>query len=136
MNARIHRAGVTLIELIIVVAMLAMVVILAIPGYQHYKMKQYRQEVVEMLRDVASCQQVLLKQNGRFDPNQCITRVYSKDNSYKIHLEITDNGAGFRAVASPRGQQTRDRCGKLVLTERGQFSSSKIRNRGEVATCL
>ena len=131
-----RRAGVTLIELIIVIAMLAMVVIIAIPGYQRYQMKQYRLEVVDLLREVASCQQLLLKRNGRFDADQCIDRVYSKDNAYKIHLEIVNSGAGFRAVATPRGRQTRDRCGKLVLTESGQFSSSKIRNRSEIPSCL
>ena len=117
------QSGFTLIELMVVVAVVAILVAIALPSYHESVRKGHRGQAKADLVDVA-------QQAERF---RTVNNTYAgfspaSDQSpavgtarYDIEVEITEDGAGFTAVASPviGSSQASDRCGALTINQAG-----------------
>lgn len=132
-----HRvqSGFTLIELMVVVAVVAILVAVALPSYHESVRKGHRGQAKADLVEVA-------QQAERF---RTVNNTYTgfspaSDQSpavgtarYDIEVEITGDGAGFTAAAAPVGgtSQADDRCGTLTVNQAG----TKWHSAGTDAEC-
>ena len=113
-----HSRGVTLIELVIVVALLSILMSTAIPSYRGYTLRVHRTEAIRLLLQAAMCQQRLRAAAGSYDTTRCTPA--SASGRYRITYESPDTRAQrFLAMAIPQGAQRKDPCGSLSLDQNG-----------------
>lgn len=118
--------GVTLIELVIVVAVMGILLGTAVPSYKGYMLRVYRTEAVGLLLKAAMCQQQIRAAGGLYDTARCTPAVDS--SRYRIVYEPTATQTDrFLARAIPQGDQRNDRCGSLSLDQNGARSISATR---------
>ncbi len=123
-----QEQGFTLIEILIVIAIMGVLASIALPAYQNSVLRSGRTEGKSTLMQVASDQE----------------RFYSSNNSYSINAQplanpvvatrTSDNGlyvitvaaapcnaiaTCFTATATPQGGQTDDSCTTITLTNTG-----------------
>lgn len=111
-------AGMTLIELMIVVAIASILATIAYPSYREHVIRTHRSEAkAELLQT----QQALEK---------CFTRLHTYDGcnlidhttaSGRYFIDISPLGQTFTVTAAPRGSQIGDvDCGTLSIDQRGR----------------
>ena len=139
------NSGFTLIELMIVVAIVAILLAVGIPGYQQQVLKTKRSIGRGELLEVAARQEQYFVNNKQYATNLTNlgypTNGYGIDDDtnavalgaglYNIRLASGASTTAFTLEATPTGGQTRDtRCGKLTLSSTGVKGAE-----GSVSTC-
>jgi len=126
---RENAKGFTLIELMIVVAILGILAAVAFPSYQKYTTKSHRVDAEKNLGELAQYMERYFTENGRYDQDSGSTAVSlpfsksPKDGSkthYNIALSAVSSTA-FTLKATPTGSQaTNDtKCGILSVNSAG-----------------
>lgn len=118
--------GFSLIELMIVVAIVAILAAIALPSYQSYVLKSHRTTAVNALMDLASREARYYTTNNVYT-NSLVTLGYAADptpvsdaNNYYYDLSITAaNATSFSLQAAPTGNQANDTCGTFTYTDLG-----------------
>ncbi len=117
-----HRSqqAFTLIEMMIVVAIIGILAAVAYPNYTNYVRESRREEakrvLVEAAQSLESFYAVNLNYQGAIDGNTL--RFYAPDNGFTPFYQLTVENAGqrtYRLVATPIGAQVDDRCGILTF---------------------
>jgi len=119
-NMRIFskRHGMTLIELVIVLAVMGILLAIAVPGYGSYMLRVHRTEAIGMLLQASMCQERVYASSGNYDTNQCLP--VSEHQRYRIIYTVPDSrDRSYVAMATPRGAQLSDPCGSLSLDQSG-----------------
>lgn len=120
-----HSQGMTLIELVIVMAVMGILLTLAVPSYQSYMLRVHRTEAIRMLLQASMCQQRIYSNRGNYDTNQC--RPGSEYQRYQVTYQPPDTmGRAYIAMATPKGAQLDDPCGSLSLDQNGTRSISGV----------
>lgn len=110
--------GMTLIELVIVVAVMGILVTTAVPGYQAYMLRVHRTEAIRMLLQASMCQEKLYASLGNYDTTHC--QPGSEYGRYRITYSAGETrGRRYTANAIPLGVQRKDKCGSLSLDQNG-----------------
>ena len=110
--------GMTLIELIIVVAIMAILLVLAFPSYRNYVLRVHRTEAIRMLLQASMCQERIYANGGSYNTNLC--QPDTKHQRYKIAYQPSGpKGLGYVVEASPKDTQFADPCGSLSLDQNG-----------------
>jgi len=117
MQSNKQQNGFTLVEAMIVVALLAIGVSLAIPSYTGYVVRTHRTEAIESLLATAACQERLYIRNNSYDAESC--EGDSAGGYYTITVTTSNTDQNFLASAVPQGGQTEDSCGTLTITDIG-----------------
>jgi type IV pilus assembly protein PilE len=127
---RANSGGMTLIELMVVTAIIAVLAGIAYPSY--------RQQVVRSNRSEAKAQ--LMQTAQEFE--RCYTRQHTFDGcnvadhaseSGRYFIDVTPQDQTFIILAVPGGAQANDtKCGTLSIDHRGQKQRS---GTGELAEC-
>ena len=118
-----HSHGMTLIELVIVMAVMGILLALAVPSYQSYMLRVHRTEAIRMLLQASMCQQRIYASHGNYDTERC--RPGSEYQRYQVTYQPPDTqGRTYIAMASPKGAQLADACGSLSLDQNGARSIS------------
>lgn len=137
-------AGFTLIELMIVAAIVAILAAIAIPSYQKQIMKSRRASAKTALLDLASREEKYYATNNNY-PAALASVGYanvggngaiqvpnnSNEDYYSVTITLgTPTASGYTATAAPVGNQTNDSCGSYSITDLGVQSATGTSSGG------
>lgn len=129
-------SGFTLIELMIVIATLAVLLGLAVPSYRDYVVRANRSEALEILLAAAACQERIYTKSNQYDATRCDSNnVTSANGHYTITMATANANQNYTMTATPQSGQTSDSCGNLTLTDQGIRGSSKTNDVKKIADC-
>lgn len=111
--------GFTLLELMMVVAVVGILVSLALPSYQHYMLRAHRSQALGQLLRVAACQERLRAAGGRYDTRRCLPGDAPR---YRYAYLAADGGPAdaYTIMAYPLGAQAGDPCGAMGIDQAGR----------------
>lgn len=117
-SGKLNCKAFTLIELVTVIAIVAILVTLALPSYRAYMLRIHRTEAITALFDLAACQERIFAFQGRYDTTSCIPEPL---DHYTLRIEPTDTTQSlvYNAWADPTGSQELDQCGSLGFDQTG-----------------
>ena len=114
-----YTLGFTLIELMITVAIIAIIAAIAVPSYNGYVERARRADGKKALLNVMLLQEKYRTNHvtyGTVGPD------YSHDGHYDI--TITTGSGGYTATADPTGVQASDNCGTFTINQDGPVGSA------------
>ncbi len=136
---RQRTAGVTLIELLIVVAVIGILAAIAYPSYRQYVLRASRTEAKVALLQWAQVLEKCFTRFGTYSDPQCqaATNVaagsLSPEGRYRVTPVAPITAMGYVLQAAPQGGQAGDtQCGVFTLDQTGQRG---VTGPGGVATC-
>ena len=110
--------GFSLLELVIVTAVLGILLTIAIPSYQRYMQRANRAEAIRMMLAIASCQERVRSNTGFYDTSRC-GGGFDID-SHELRIEPPDSTASLEFVVIAELQAGRDdSCGDFSLDQAG-----------------
>ena len=120
--------GFTLIELMIVVAVIAVLSAIAYPSYQEYVTRSRRVEAQSLLNEAAARQERWRAQNGTYMTSSADADIaklklpYGARSEHGYYtLEIADDPSGYLLTAKRDGTQAADnKCGNFTLNAAGK----------------
>ncbi|KJV28057.1 type IV pilin protein [Luteibacter yeojuensis] len=128
---RIHTkasGGFTLIELMVAVAILAILAAIAIPQYNRYAFRARRADGQKLLMAIANAEERYYAQQNKYADLKTIgfasTATATSDSGYytaSVTATTVNTFAaqGFLATATPIGAQAKDVCTTLTITDTG-----------------
>jgi len=126
-NARISAAarvrGVTLIELMIVVVVVAILASIAVPSYRNYVIRSQRTDATAALLRLAAAQEKFYLQNNTYAANASqVGGASSEHGWYTIAVNAANtNGFSASATVTAGGAQAKDTaCNSFTIDESGQ----------------
>lgn len=114
--------GFTLIELMIVVAVVAILAAVAFPSYQEHVRKSRRAQAKADLIELA---QVLERHHTVQNSYAGLTLPFTRSprdgtSQYAISFDGNASASAFKLQAVPAGAQEKDKCGTLTLDQAGR----------------
>lgn len=111
-------AGFTLIELMIGVAIVALLAAIALPSYQAYVLKSRRADALSLLQNVQLAQEKHRLSNTTYSAN-CPAGVSCTSQHYSVAITGAD-ATGFTLTATPLSgspQSNDSKCAQIVLKQ-------------------
>ena len=132
-TSRARMRGVSLIELMVVITILAIISSIAIPSYRKYLLRSQRSEAKIALLQLQTAQEKFYLQNNTYTDKVTVSSTAttpglglpgtSETNKYDIAVTtLGGGGQSYTATASPHsgGCQADDKdCANFTITERG-----------------
>lgn len=131
-SKKIRTIGFSLLELVIVLAVIGILLTLAVPSYQRYTQRVHRAEAIRMILAIADCQERIRASTGFYDTSNCVDGFNS--DSHELRIEPPESTASlvFTIIAQLR-QGSDDDCGNLSLDQAGSRGISG--NQATVNKC-
>jgi len=122
----------TVLEVVIALAIVAILLTLAVPGYQRYQQRAERADAVRALLAAAACQERVRAAGGYYDTGRCLEGLGS--DAWDFRFDPADDAAtlAFTVIAEPLRLRAGDACGSLSLDQAG---TRAISGDGEVGDC-
>ena len=116
--------GFTLIELMIVVAVLSIIVAIGYPSYMEHIKKSRRAEGMGQLLELADRMERAYSDRGTYPTNISEVYVATTDGGFYTLSIVSANNISFTVNAAPTslGKQDTDKCKTFTLTSLGQKS--------------
>jgi len=130
-SKKINTNGFSLLELVIVLAVISVLLTLAIPSYQRYTQRVHRAEAIRMMLAIADCQERIRASTGFYDTSSCGEGFASDSHELRIEPPDSTGSMKFTIIAQLR-QGNDDTCGNLSLDQagtRGVSGSQAILNK-------
>lgn len=131
---RNRMTGVTLIELMIVIVVVAILASIAVPSYRSYVLRSHRVEAKTALLNLAAAQEKFYLVNNTYATNAQLTTAppnglglsaTSERGWYTIAITGGD-ATSFSATATATGTQTADGdCATFTINQLGQKTATK-----------
>ena len=124
MNIR-RKRGFTLIELMIVVAIIAILAAIAVPWWGRYTYRARRADGQKVLMHVAQAEERYFTDYNKYtesppDLGYPTSAITSENGYYSVALTVSGaSSSAFVATASPLGPQSDDVCGPLAIDSTG-----------------
>ncbi|MDF5957322.1 type IV pilin protein [Pseudomonas aeruginosa] len=138
---RTRQKGFTLLEMVVVVAVIGILLGIAIPSYQNYVIRSNRTEGQALLSGRGRAPGTLLLAEPRGRLHQDVAKLgmssaNSPNNLYNLTI-ATPTSTTYTLTATPINSQTRDKtCGKLTLNQLGERGAAgKTGNNSTVNDC-
>jgi len=140
----VFSRGFTLIEMMIVVALVGILTAVAIPSYQEYMRRGARSEAKAGLLQAAQWMERAATVSGVY-PTAANTNNANffpsglrsvPSNRYAIALPAADStNVAFVLTATPQNAQTGDKCGTFTLAHNGQRGNTGLKSGATSADC-
>jgi type IV pilus assembly protein PilE len=122
-------AGFTLIEIMVAVAILAIITAVAFPAYQAQGLKSKRADGIAMLMDVAGKQERYMVDHSAYTSDMTLlgyaaSPVASQKGYYNVSAVLSNGNLSYTLTATAQANQAADVCGNLILSSTGQRSWS------------
>jgi len=140
---RNRQRGVTLIELLTVVVVVAILASVAIPSYRRYLIRAQRSDATTMLLRVATAEEKRYLQLGAYTSNLATTPpsglgLSTRSDQGFYDLDVTLTSTGFTARARPvtgGGQASDTNCASFTVTETGTRKALSSGSVDKTAEC-
>ena len=120
-----NSAGFTLIELMIVVAVIGILAGIALPSYQDYVRRSARTQAQACMTQIAHALERRRATNLSYGEDMpilsCATEG-SLDKRYTLTGVVDD--ASYTVTATPKDSQTKDKCGTMTIKQTGEKTSA------------
>lgn len=133
-----HAGGFTLIELMIVVAIVAILTAIALPSYNEYVRQGHRADARAGLLQAQQWLERAATANGTYPTSLPAALTWEGDTSkrYTIAFANGNTNAAYTLVATRKeGAQANDRCGDLTLTHNGVRDANNLGSGVTAAEC-
>jgi len=128
MSRRNRQAGVTLIELMVVVVIVAVLASIALPSYRSYVLRAHRTEATTALLGIAAAQEKFYLQNNTYTdalttppPAGLGLTATTENGYYTIAIADDADADSFTATATAVGGQAEDsHCATFTLNAVGE----------------
>ena len=110
--------GFSLLELMVVLALMAVLLTVAIPSYRQYIQRGERAEAIRLMLAIAQCQERIRANTGYYDTTQCLDGMDHASYSLRIQPIGTPGSPVFEVVAEPNEPEG-NTCGALSLDQTG-----------------
>lgn len=127
------QRGFTLIEVMIVVAIVAILAAVALPSYNEYIRRGHRAEARAGLLQGAQWLERASTATGIYPDDLAATLKTVPSSRYTI--AAVSDGAAFTLTATPAGAQVGDRCGAYTLTNTGLRGANGVTTGDIVTEC-
>jgi type IV pilus assembly protein PilE len=115
-----RNAGFTLIELMIAIAVVAILAAVALPSYNEYVMRTHRANARAALLQAAQWMERAATARGRYPLTAAIPAGVLVVEGGRYNMAAASNdGLAYSLTATPGPAQVRDRCGTYQINEAG-----------------
>ena len=132
LRRRRRAPGFTILELVVALAIVALLLALALPGYQRYQQRAERAEAVRQLLAAAACQERLRADTGYFDTTRCLDSMAGGAYALRFEPAAQTTSLSFTVIAEPTSAGQAGDCGSLSLDQAG---TRGIGGDGRVGDC-
>lgn len=119
-----HAPGFTLVELMIVIAILGILAAIAMPAYTEYVKRGYRAEARSVLSDVASYLERRFNEQTNYsvataDLPAGLSKAPVDGTTTRYTISLNTSASAYTISAVPQGSMASDACGTLTLASSG-----------------
>ncbi|MFG5777952.1 type IV pilin protein [Comamonas sp. J-3] len=122
--------GFTLVEVMIVVAILAILTAIALPTYKEYVFRSHRSDAQAGLLQAAQWLERAATANGNYPTALPQALTWSSDTSKRYTISFVSGNSTtsytLQAVPKAGGAQANDRCGTFRLSYNGEQSNTNL----------
>ncbi len=137
MSMHLKNRGFTLIEVMIVVAIIGILSAIALPSYNEYIRRGHRTEARASLLQMAQWMERAATANGVYptatDNATAVAAALSSLQKDRYTLTMASTTSTFTVTAAPKGAQVGDKCGNYTLTQAG-VRGAKDATTGAIVT--